>query len=1290
MGWRAKSLKYLLVAALALFMVVCGAFSAHAATFTVTAFTDTASGGAAGNGAGAPGDLRSAILAANSLGGTGNTINFDCGNPPCTIVLNGPLPPITSNLTIDGGQFGNVILDGNHAYRVFFVDSGHVTLANLQIQNALAEGGAGGSGYEGGGGGLGAGAGLFVNQATAVVAIQNTYFLNCVAEGGAGGEGLSESTAGGGGGGGGGMTFAGGSGAPYTGGNNGAGGGGGGIQAAGADANTDNGGTGGAGGGGGGGNGGGTSGAGGSGYAGNPAGGDGDTLGDGGLGGFGGGGGGGADGGQGANGGFGGGGGAAGSDCSGAGNGGAGGGGAGGNCYGAAVGGILSSGISGGNGGLNSLESTVDGVGGGGGAAAGPAIFVAYGTVSILNSTSSGSSATGGTGGLGAASESGDAGSADSTPVFNYGGSVDGSTATGPINGALASGLPATHFSVTISANPVAAGASSTVTVQALDENNNTATGYNGTVTLSSNSGSAVLPTLPAFSSGSAQASGLDLKQSGNDYTVTATDTTWSYITGTSTDITVDPGPVSVLAVSAPSGAGAGVPFSFSVTAQDADGNTVTSSHDAVTFSSSDSAASLPAGATLSDGVGSFQATLNTPGNQTITADDTTAAANGTSGTILVSSATPPQIVAAFSPASVTAGGTGTTTLTVTLSNPNAIALSDISASNTYPAGIAYDSVGSETCGGSSVFGGSGWSVSGITLAAHASCVIPVSLHATAVETAVDTTGPVSALQTGTGGSATATLDVTKATASVQLIPTATTMAYGNDEQITVTVNGASGLATPTGTVTLIVDGSGHTLTLNEGSAIYDAGALAAGSYTVTGSYSGDGTYGTETLGSSATPLFTISKATPSLTWTAPASITYGTALSATQLDASANVSGTFDYTPAAGMVLSAGTHALSAQFTPADTSDYATPSAVMTNITVNPAALMVTAANATRVYGAVNPSLTGTVTGAVNGDVFTVSGSTAATVASTVGSYAILPTVTGQNLSNYTVTATNGTLTVTQAATTTALSASASSLTPGQSLTLTALVQDASNGSTGTPTGTVNFYDGTTLLGSGILANGTATFTTSTLASGATQMLSAIYEGDTNFAGSTSSSPVSVSVTASGFSLNVSGTQSQTVVPGGTATYNFQISPAYGSYPSQVSFAASGLPAGATATFSPATIAANGGTQNVTLTIQTPQPGTSARNSPMPREPFERGAPLALGFLLLPMLGMRRIRKRWLGRSAIILLLVIAGMAGAVSLTGCGTANGFNGQAVNNYSITVTATSGGVQHSFAVNLNVQ
>src|SRR5206468_335056 len=62
---------------------------------------------------------------------------------------------------------------------------------------------------------------------------------------------------------------------------------------------------------------------------------------------------------------------------------------------------------------------------------------------------------------------------------------------------------------------------------------------------------------------------------------------------------------------------------------------------------------------------------------------------------------------------------------------------------------------------------------------------------------------------------------------------------------------------------------------------------------------------------------------TPVITWPSPAAITFGTALGATQLDATASVDGTFAYTPAAGTVLASGTQTLSVTFTPADPANY-------------------------------------------------------------------------------------------------------------------------------------------------------------------------------------------------------------------------------------------------------------------------------------------------------------------------------------------------------------------------------
>src|ERR1019366_9491435 len=59
------------------------------------------------------------------------------------------------------------------------------------------------------------------------------------------------------------------------------------------------------------------------------------------------------------------------------------------------------------------------------------------------------------------------------------------------------------------------------------------------------------------------------------------------------------------------------------------------------------------------------------------------------------------------------------------------------------------------------------------------------------------------------------------------------------------------------------------------------------------------------------------------ITWPAPAAITYGTALGSSQLNATASVPGSFTYSPAVGSMLTVGSHTLTATFTPDDKNNY-------------------------------------------------------------------------------------------------------------------------------------------------------------------------------------------------------------------------------------------------------------------------------------------------------------------------------------------------------------------------------
>jgi len=128
--------------------------------------------------------------------------------------------------------------------------------------------------------------------------------------------------------------------------------------------------------------------------------------------------------------------------------------------------------------------------------------------------------------------------------------------------------------------------------------------------------------------------------------------------------------------------------------------------------------------------------------------------------------------------------------------------------------------------------------------------------------------------------------------------------------------------------------------TLTSGVATLTLSTLPAGTDSLTAVYAGDSTF----IGStSPTVSYAVAKATPTITWATPAAITYGTALSATQLDATASVAGTsFVYTPASGTVLTAGPQPLSVTFTPTDTTDYTTATSGVT-LAVNKATPVIT-----------------------------------------------------------------------------------------------------------------------------------------------------------------------------------------------------------------------------------------------------------------------------------------------------------------------------------------------------------
>jgi hypothetical protein len=212
---------------------------------------------------------------------------------------------------------------------------------------------------------------------------------------------------------------------------------------------------------------------------------------------------------------------------------------------------------------------------------------------------------------------------------------------------------------------------------------------------------------------------------------------------------------------------------------------------------------------------------------------------------------------------------------------------------------------------------------------------------------------------------------VTQITPTVAIFePSPTIYTYGTELQYGATVSNA-GLtpadpSSPTGTVTFTV--------LNETtntSTVYGPFTLSVGaggvstatdpivlldpvaSYSITAAYSGD----TADTTATATSLFHIVPATPVITWPTPSFVYTGTALSSTQLDATASylglsVPGKFTYTPPAGTVeKTAGNVTLKVSFTPTDTSDFTTAAGsvqllVLNQVTVVPIVKLTSAKN--------------------------------------------------------------------------------------------------------------------------------------------------------------------------------------------------------------------------------------------------------------------------------------------------------------------------------------------------------
>jgi hypothetical protein len=208
----------------------------------------------------------------------------------------------------------------------------------------------------------------------------------------------------------------------------------------------------------------------------------------------------------------------------------------------------------------------------------------------------------------------------------------------------------------------------------------------------------------------------------------------------------------------------------------------------------------------------------------------------------------------------------------------------------------------------------------------------------------------------------------------------------------------------------------------------------------------------------------------------------------------------------------------------------------------------------------------------------------------------------------------------------------------------------------------------------------------------GGTHNITAVYSGDANFTTSTSSAVIETVGSSPDFTLTPTGAVTRYVTSGKAATYTFSLQPQGGTFAFPVTLTASGLPAGATAVFTPATIASGGSSATASLAIQTAALNFTSTSTPPPvRAPL---LPISASLFLLPFLRNRHVRERFcrMPRTLLTVLFLLIAGAATLGLTGCGRgAHDPN----SSYTIAVTASAAGatnttLQHTITVTLIVQ